>query len=231
MKKRILTAFSVLLLLVGAAGVLRNGYYLISERGKEFGGVFSGLFDLQLGGKLHLLLFAKALVLIAAYAAAWRWGAQLIKRQREARWIWFAFIGFGLTFAVGGLILALMHEQADFVYRNSSSIWFLRVFGGLLFGAVLARFALGLLVEDTRFWWWTVGLLTVLICNNIANILLTILAPVLHWGPGFFLRNSALGLLFESVSLILLVWLRSEVDETSRGPEEDSGSGSILRLR
>lgn len=255
MKAKILKVFASILMIIGAIVIAVNIFYLLSGKGvywipghwdsymqvlSKGSFTISGWFDLQVSNKLHIPFIAKALVLLLVSAIVWIRGGEFIRREKTARWMVLALLCVGIALGVTGIALSMLGEdQFSFTERNGSALNLIVTILFILMGLFIIRGSSGL-INRNRMWYWIMGGFFVIgACNEIANFFVAIpfwfsmnMKDVLaNWhGILRWCLEAGLYLVLFTGALLLLIWLRSELSETSDSSEKTAEHKSILKL-
>jgi hypothetical protein len=232
MKKTILTVFASLLLVIGGLMLLLTTVYGWGTWNKVEGGV--GWLDFQMSNKMQIPFLTKGLALLLGAALLWVSRRQLIRNDAGAKWMTIALFGIGLVFAVVGTAMWSL-QQADFFYRNESSLQTIRTILYALMSILLIIGSLGLLGRNRKAYWIVTGLVIAGVCINLANLIVVIAYPVIvsltepnhewltRWGI-----EALFHLAVCTVGLLLLIWIRSEMSTPDDSLGERTTAAQLL---
>lgn len=260
MKNKILNIYIAVLALAGAAILLINIYYLLNGSGVYWSperqvqlfsvggipmtttipGTFAlGWADLEYNNKLHVPFLIKAILLILVAVVVWKRSSALAKSEKAARWAYLLSIAAGGAAALAGFALWLSGAQHQFIFHNAALWNLIATAAFFLIGALIVKAALGLFNRDKGSYWMLAGFFIAAVASEIANLLVVVLYPflismsasdLLH---GWYVRlglSAVFYLVLFAGSLLLLVWLRSELYEPSGASTQPADQGSVLKL-
>jgi len=233
MKKTLLTVFASLLTGIGVLLLTAFTFFGWGTWSAMPGGV--GWLDFQLNNKTQIPFFARALALLIAGVLFWLLNRRSTKSEAEARWTNVVICGVALAFAFMGVALYSL-PQADFLYRNESSLQTIRTMLYILVGVLLIIGSFGTIARQRKAYWLLVGWMIVGVCINFANLVVVVAYPIIisgtrssQWLTGWGIE-ALFFLTLDAIALALLLWMHSEISPPGAKYTQTTDTKSSLGL-